>query len=480
MLHWFVKHAYLIRKVNAKDAKDWKDLETNKFKPQTTEFLFGQEDQIIGYKNPKINVYFAPSSLFSLVKTGWDGTLLEALNAGPKRKADDGAIPMTDITGIVNRFMSSIPEVEEEDRNVRTKLDNGSVKSTEKETLKETNPVKPYKQQALYTTDVQEFIEQTKHEGEFDPLDLGGVPVQEYESQGNTYQILKFHPVPADSQDCNDKQKALQAFFRRISVLTPFVIEDAQQIERTDDRWWLFVTFLKQGWKVVGFTTVYTFYCHPHALRARISQFGVLPHCQKQGHGRKLYDAVMDVLRSDTLFQGISQGANANVWNEFWEMPVKDIGVELPSDTFIDIRDRSDASYILGWTGEKKETLEALNGIPADQVVEKVAEYAKLTPVQARRMCETITLGNLLHRLSPNAEEALQALTNPRKKHSFDPETVKQVRKLWMDWKMWVKVRVWKKNKDVVADMMSFERKQKLDEVVIGLQKDYIDILVKL
>lgn len=47
----------------------------------------------------------------------------------------------------------------------------------------------------------------------------------------------------------------------------------------------------------VGFCTAYKFFAYPNNVRARISQFFVLPSHQRRGIGTQLYKAVVQKLR---------------------------------------------------------------------------------------------------------------------------------------------------------------------------------------
>lgn len=166
-----------------------------------------------------------------------------------------------------------------------------------------------------------------------------GVLVKEI-SLGNATPLAVYKASLADS-------RAVE-LVRRLQIFTLFFIEGGSYIDETDDRWILYTLWRRRessdDLMFCGYCTVYPYFFYMpsrlDAVRARISQFVILPPLQHVGAGGALYDAVMDDLRA--------------------QEPVMEITVEDPSEAFEDLRDRRDLRYLASqgvWeSGELQKT----------------------------------------------------------------------------------------------------------------------------
>lgn len=122
----------------------------------------------------------------------------------------------------------------------------------------------------------------------------------------------------------------------------------------------------------VGFCTVYKFYAHPDKIRARISQFFILPTHQCLGLGSRFLACVYEIL---------------------WKIPnLKDIVVEDPSEVFRKMRNTHDARIALTldimnqrnlhkvYTAEMKQKMENICKVPKHQcrIVYEIIAYANV------------------------------------------------------------------------------------------------------
>ncbi|KAI9032078.1 acyl-CoA N-acyltransferase [Hyaloraphidium curvatum] len=361
------------------------------FRPEFTWLLF-EEEKIFGYRDPKIDLFFAAGSLRPYFSFTYGSR-----------------IPNT-----------SAAEFEPTD--VKAAVD-------EKLTIKDD-----------YATDMDEFMKGVREDEEsFEPTKLGATAEKLHEytrerkgepGEPRTFEIYKF----------DFDSRKFRAYHRRLQTFLPLFIDGARFIDDTDERWEIYVTFERRprptgrpSYSAVAYATCYPFFYYhptPDKKRMRISQFLVLPPHQKSGHGAALYRALMA---------------------SFVSRPeVAEVTVEDPNDSFTDVRDVADLRMLVdkgafaAWERGKLPT--------AEQAAE-LGKQGKLSARQARRMAEVWAL----------------KLTNPK-----DAGQVKAYR-------LWVKGRIYRQNKDVLATMTLQERRQKVHEAYEGLvEQDYRNILFHL
>uniref|UniRef100_A0A834VF83 Histone acetyltransferase type B catalytic subunit n=2 Tax=Sarcoptes scabiei TaxID=52283 RepID=A0A834VF83_SARSC len=128
------------------------------------------------------------------------------------------------------------------------------------------------------------------------------------------------------------------AYHERMQTFLLWFIEAVSFIEIDDNRWDFFVIYekipdnetnstLNCQYCFVGYTTVYRYYAYPQNIRPRISQFLILPPFQRLGLGSKLLE---------TVYENYNQKS------------VLDITVEGPSDEFQAMRDVVDCKLCMG------------------------------------------------------------------------------------------------------------------------------------
>ncbi|KAK9803003.1 hypothetical protein WJX73_009126 [Symbiochloris irregularis] len=96
----------------------------------------------------------------------------------------------------------------------------------------------------------------------------------------------------------NAADAAIKGLHLRLQPLLLFFVDGASLLDCTEPDWILLLATRKdpQGFEqVVGFTTLATFYGHPHSQRIRVSQVLVLPPYQRQGIGQLLLQAAFKV-----------------------------------------------------------------------------------------------------------------------------------------------------------------------------------------
>lgn len=226
-------------------------------------------------------------------------------------------------------------------------------------------------------------------------------------------------------------------YHRRMQLFALLFIEGASYIHE-DETNWEFYTLLEKvssgpqtAWHFVGYTSLYKFWCWPDSSRIRLSQFVVAPPYQKQGHGAALYSTVYDEVAKRSS--------------------VTEMTVEDPSEDFDRLRDGNDLRRLLApggfvETAKKAHKLHA----PVDAAwCEQERLQRKIAPRQWARMLEIVQLMNL------------------------DATDIEQVRQ----YRLQVKARIFKQNKDILLQLEKSEQKTKLQETFEGVVEEYADMV---
>lgn len=217
-------------------------------------------------------------------------------------------------------------------------------------------------------------------------------------------------------------------FLDRLRIFMPLFIEGSTDIESIDPRWQSILVYKKtenDHYDIVGYTTYYPFFHFPDKLRMRISQFLILPPYQRQGVGKCLYNYLYDTFLADER--------------------VIDITVEDPNDDFQDMRDRCDVMNLL--------SLKVLKGVKPSAItkdtIRAIQKKHKLSERQATRCVEILMLKYTL---------------------KWDPVAKKEYR-------LYVKQRLYNKNREVLDSMDVGDRFQKLQETYELVEEDYVEIV---
>jgi len=197
--------------------------------------------------------------------------------------------------------------------------------------------------------------------------------------------------------------------------------------------------------------------------RARISQFLILPSHHSHGHGTHLYNAMVKTFLPDPN--------------------VTEITVEDPNEAFDDLRDYCDYKRLLQNGTLAKFTLKPdidprlsqkrigvrvptskLLDIP---LLEKLRKQNKIAPRQFARLVEI----HLLSKIKPHSRQSGTARLT-RRGNSTDPDD-----KAFYYWRLLVKQRIYKKNKDVLVQLDRAERIDKVEQAVGEQAGDYERLL---
>ncbi|KAA8907346.1 acyl-CoA N-acyltransferase [Sphaerosporella brunnea] len=225
-----------------------------------------------------------------------------------------------------------------------------------------------------------------------------------------------------------------------MQILVLLYIEGGSPIDLNDEVWsnqrwevfFLYEKMLDDTYAFIGYCTLYRWYFFdkaiPNQTRVRLSQFLILPQYQREGHGSRFYDAIIQY---------------------YLDSPkVREITVEDPSEEFADLRDRRDMLRL---------------GKDPDFLNVKLADVvSKKFPIKEMRACAKMPERQFLRCLEMQLFQGLNVK---------DKKQYKQYRLI-------VKGRIYKQHSDLLAQLDRLERIDKLDETYRHVEDDYQRLLL--
>ncbi|RPB02184.1 acyl-CoA N-acyltransferase [Choiromyces venosus 120613-1] len=346
------------------------------FHPQFTYGIFGESENIFGYKDPNLQISFAANDMKCCLDISYEDKM-EPI----------GSVQAEDLEATISDFL---PEDCEKDlKEFQTKIVN-------------------------------------RDDSKWNPP---GDKISEYTLKGKTYEIWR---STIDDASCRDVLKNIQ-------ILVTFYIEggtaiDLEDEEWTNKRWEVYFLYEKSpaNYTFIGYCTCYRYYLYnpksPDISRIRISQFLILPPFQHQGHGKNLYSTLITHFLSTPTIQEIT--------------------VEDPSEAFQNLRDLQDLERLTPAFTNANLTPQSFTNksFPA----EDIRTQAKLPVRQFARACEMFMLRGI---------------------EKGDDKSMKVFRLL-------VKARIYKQNKDVLAQLDRLERIDKLHDTYLHVEDEYKALLI--
>ncbi|KAK4141655.1 acyl-CoA N-acyltransferase [Dichotomopilus funicola] len=417
------------------------------FNPKHTYQLFGEEQEIFGYRNLEIDIRYHASDMRPNVSIKYS-----------KKFTAVGDTQAADLDGILREVLPDVAFQKKSDFET-------AIKSARKDW---TPP---------------------------------GTLATSFTSHGNTFEIWKG----------NLADVAVKQLVTRIQTLVPFFIEGGTPIDVEDpdaDRWTVFFLYQKQEsasddsgnpYIFAGYSTVYRFF-HFRPLtppqsptesdiekatlaqdfdlselpcRSRISQFLIIPLFKSKGLGSKLY---------------------SHIFQEYINHPqTVEITVEDPNEAFDDLRDIADLHYLrtlpeflalrINTDITIPEAGAAPNNIVDKDAAEAVRIKAKIAPRQFARVLEMHLLSTQPASLRESFAQLAEASTAESKASSSataagKPEraTAAQLHEFRL-WRLMLKKRVYKHNRDALGEFEIPERIVKLTDAVDNVKFDYERLL---
>lgn len=250
-----------------------------------------------------------------------------------------------------------------------------------------------------------------------------------------------------------------------MQLLVVLFIEGATAIDLDDEewssrRWEVFFLYEKkqaqgeeQLYSFMGYCTLYRYYFFDRQsadrARVRLSQFLILPPYQRQGHGSRFYDAILQ--------------------HYLAAAEVCEITVEDPSEEFGDLRDRQDMARL-----ERSDT--EFRSLELAAVVEDVG-------VKTRAGAGTgAGTSALTKKVSLEAMQQRAKMPSRQFRRCVEMKLLQRLdakdRRAHRAFRLLVKRRIYKQHADVLAQLDRLERIDKLDETFHHVEDDYRRLLL--
>ena len=290
---------------------------------------------------------------------------------------------------------------------------------------------------------------------------------------------------------------AIKQLNRRIQILIPLFIEGGSYIDKpTDeddemvdaDRWTLYFLYKKQPsaddaskstYTFVGYSSLYSFFhfappspppspgsdwelpqgefsLSALPCRTRLSQFLILPPFQGRGNGHRLYQSIFKYYLSH---------------KETLEFPV-----ENPNEAFDDLRDVCDLLFLRSRPDfqvlklEAEPPLSRSGRLPSVVTGTQDLEALRRKYKIARRQFERVLEMHIMSQLPESIRPKIMPEVNPK-------AATKQDRQIQRKWELMVKQRLYRHNKEALADVDATTRAEKLHETLKGIELDYARLL---
>ncbi|XP_045209831.2 histone acetyltransferase type B catalytic subunit-like [Mercenaria mercenaria] len=222
--------------ITFKLVRDESDLENNEgFHPDMTHQIFGEQENIFGYKELAIQLFYSAAKLTTYVNIKYTDKVT------PEK--DDGLQP-DDVIGALSKEMPP-----------------------------------------GYYTNIDDFSAALAKDANFKPYgELLHSYTVDKDGKDRQFEIYK------TDIDC----PGFREYHERLQTFILYFIDAASFIDVDDERWSFYLLFEKYKcngnpmYAIAGYMTVYNYYAYPCRTRPRISQALVLPPFQKQGHGAQL------------------------------------------------------------------------------------------------------------------------------------------------------------------------------------------------
>ncbi|KAK3682646.1 acyl-CoA N-acyltransferase [Podospora appendiculata] len=192
--------------------------------------------------------------------------------------------------------------------------------------------------------------------------------------------------------------------------------------------------------------------------RTRISQFLVIPPFQQKGLGPKFYEFIFQYYLK--------------------HRPTVELTVEDPNEAFDDMRDICDLHFLRQMPEFNALHIDTSVVIPKDgpapknivnrEAMEAVRRKAKIAPRQFARVLEMHLMSKLPESVRPGISPEKSAIKATREqKHEYNL------------WELMVKQRLYRHNRDTLGQLEIDERVNKLNEVVSSVEFDFARLLLK-
>jgi len=227
--------------VKFKLVRNEEDIQNDKtcFNPGMSHQVFGAKENIFGFSNLDIKLYYTAGSLHQYYQKSFETQI---------SKTDGGIDP----------------------DNIEEKLNENYILDQEN-----------------CASSIGHFGDMVRKDKDFKPF---GSKVTEFKRNSRHFEIYK--PTMADP--------GFKEWYLRLETFILWFIDGSQYINTDDVQWDYFTLFErfqnqetgKNQYAIAGFSTVFRFYCYPEKIRPRVSQILVMPPFQRMGLGSTLLENI--------------------------------------------------------------------------------------------------------------------------------------------------------------------------------------------
>ncbi len=317
---------------NENDLNEETKSSIQSFNPEFSHQFFGDNEQIFGYKDLKVKLYYSSARLFLYL--GMSST--EKLS-----KEESEGIEADNVLKIIVEKLGGI----------------------------------------RFTNNLDEFSASLSKESSFKPYGelVNSFAIDEKTIDSEMKRYFEIYRTDLSFPGFNEYHKSMQTFLL-------WFIDAASYIDEDDDRWDFFTiyekkylnskTSLSNGhsansepfvYVFVGYASIYRYFAYPEKIRPRISQFLILPPFQKRGLGVRLLQTIYDVFQNDNN--------------------ITDVTVEDPSENFTRLRDFVDSRNCLKLESFSEDKLKLGWN---EQMANEAQNKLKISKRQARRVFEIL------------------------------------------------------------------------------------------
>lgn len=421
----FKPEAWAVNSTNSTNVSlvDTKEGKIASFKPSFTYPIFGETEQVFGYKNLEMILAFDSRNFTPF------------LNVKYTEKLDDDLLLEKAKMDLQSEKGDYDDEEEYEESEQEQENDDVSEKEAEFTEPIEFDPLKKLLQflpeNDLTIKNEAKWTEQCSEEGNLveNILQKDGEKITSDE-KSTVYKIniTKFKQI-----------------HDRLKIFTLFFIEGASYIQDDDEVWDVYIILENKTSKIIGYATCYKYWFYDgkskkfdslqklpedYSYKGRISQFIIFPTFQNQKFGSRLYNSIY----------------------EYWLKQdfIKQINIEDPNESFDALRDKNDFQRIIDSKFDTKISTKdfqnsnvSKKNLESDYIdlLEQLKNKFKFEPKQAQRLLEMIFI-------YLNLDDFIRLV---------------------------IIKRVYKQNYELLLDFDKEDRNEKLEETCENIKQEYFE-----
>jgi histone acetyltransferase 1 len=285
----------------------------NDLHPSYTHQLFGDDETIIGFKDLSIDLIYSASTFHLLYREQYSDRLV---SIGQTASKDD----------IVNQLRDALPDG--------------------------------------WTRDIETFrCDHFNDNQSNNNMEPPGEVVLEYVSKnGESVEVRR--SVPYEDVRARETHE-------RVETMSMYFIDGATYADLTDHRWSIYTAYQKKNKALIGYMTCFTFenpFRTNRSKALRVCQLLIMPHYQRQGHGKRLLQLAHDEVIRFNMYELTVEDPNHAFSRMRDNMNLK----KCVNENYFHLDDLS-----WGLSGERKKKIHEIMSVTGGQII-KCYEVLKL------------------------------------------------------------------------------------------------------